>query len=150
MGNSSYGEVRKCEHIKSGVMRAVKILRKDLLDEYEIHRFTHEIEMLKRLDHPNIIKLYEFYEDPARYYLVTELCLGGELYDELCIREAFEEQDAAIIIQQILSAVHYCHMQHVVHRDLKPESILIDSKKGTNINIKLVDFGASSLYSSNK
>ena len=86
-------------HIKSGQLRAVKILRKERLDEFEIYRFTHEIEMLKRLDHPNIIKLYELYEDSERYYLLSELCTGGELYDELTTREQFEEQDAAIVTQ---------------------------------------------------
>ena len=91
MGNGTYGEVRKCKHNRSGIIRAVKILRKERLDDFEIHRFTHEIEMLKRLDHPNIIKLYEFYEDDKRYYLVTELCTGGELFDELTKREQFEE-----------------------------------------------------------
>ena len=83
MGTGLYGEVRRCKNSKSNVIRAVKILRKDKLDEFEIQRFTHEIEMLKRLDHPNILKLYEFYEDPKRYYLVTGLCTGGELFDEI-------------------------------------------------------------------
>ena len=68
------------------------------MDEYEKKRFAHEIEMLKRLDHPNILKLYEFYEDEKRFYLVTELCTGGELFDEITIKETFEEKEAAAII----------------------------------------------------
>mgnify|MGYP000011510865 CR=1 FL=1 len=109
MGSGTYGEVRKCKNAKSNVVRAVKILRKEKLDEFEVQRFTHEIEILKRLDHPNVIKLYEMYEDEKRYYLVTELCTGGELFDEVTIRGQFEEEHAAIIIQQVISAVAYCH-----------------------------------------
>ena len=79
-------------------MRAVKFIKKNALDDFEIKRFTHEIEMLKMLDHPNVIKLYEFYEDDQRYYLVTELCTGGEILDELTERESFKEPEAAEII----------------------------------------------------
>lgn len=100
--------------------------------------------MLKRLDHPNILKLYEFYEDPKRYYLVTGLCTGGELFDEITNRGQFDEKDAAIIIQQVISAIAYCHRQCVVHRDLKPENILIDQKK--SLNIMLSDFGGAAVY----
>ena len=65
--------------------------------------------MMKRLDHPNILKLYELYEDDKRYYLVTELCTGGELYDELNKRQKFCEEEAAVILHSILSAIAYCH-----------------------------------------
>ncbi len=98
IGNGTFGEVRKCKHIRLNVVRAVKILRKERLDNFEINWLQHEIEMLKRLDHPNIIKLYEFYEDDERIYLVTELCTGGELFDELTKREQMDEQTTAIII----------------------------------------------------
>ena len=81
MGSGTYGEVRKCNNNKTNMIRAVKILRKERLDDFEINRITHEIEVLKRIDHPNILKLYEFYEDDKRYYLVSELCTGGELFD---------------------------------------------------------------------
>lgn len=102
MGCGIFGEVRKCKHQNSKVVRAVKILRKEKLGPpqgFEITRFIHEIEILKRLDHPYIIKLYEFYEDEKRYYLVMELCTGGELYDEMTNRDHFSEQDSANIIQ---------------------------------------------------
>ena len=125
----------------------MKILRKEKLgspDGFEIQRFIHEIEMLKRLDHPNIIKLYEFYEDDKRYYLVMELCTGGELFDEIAQRGHFDEPEAAAIIQQILAAVAYCHRQNIVHRDLKPENILIDQRRSNTI--KVTDFGASATY----
>ena len=99
MGTSTYGEVRKCKLQRSNIIRAVKILKKDKMDDMENERLHNEIEMLKVLDHPSILKIHEFYEDDKRYYFVTELCSGGELYDELNIRRKFEEPDAAIIIQ---------------------------------------------------
>jgi len=123
-------------------VRAVKILKKDSLDKEEIDRFMHEIDILRKLDHPNILRLYEFYQDQKRYYLVTELCSGGELFDEITNRAHFEEADAAKIIQQVLMAVRYCHERNIVHRDLKPENILLDSKKNSN-RVKVIDFGTS-------
>ena len=85
MGSGTYGEVRKCKNIRSQAVRAVKILKKQNLNDFELQRFTHEIELLKRLDHPNIIKINEFYQDEDRYYLVTEICTGGELYDQITL-----------------------------------------------------------------
>ena len=86
----------------------------------------HEIELLKRLDHPNIMKLFEVFEDDHRFYIVTELCTGGELFDEVTVKRQLEEKDASQIIAQIISAVSYCHKQNVVHRDLKLENIMLD------------------------
>ena len=82
---------------------------------------------MKKLDHPNILKLYEFFQDEKRYFLVTELCSGGELFDRIAEEQYFSEQDAARIIRQILSSVNYCHQRKIVHRDLKPENILLDA-----------------------
>lgn len=133
--------MRKCQHKKTKAIRAVKIIKKDALDEKEMERFIHEIEILKKLDHPNILKLFEFYEDNKRFYLVTELCTGGELFDEITNRSQFSEQDGAKIIQQVLQAIQYCHSNNVVHRDLKPENLLLDSKNDNTI--KVIDFGTS-------
>ena len=81
MGSGTVGEVRRCKHMRTKVERAVKILKKDQMDEFESQIFKHEMELLKMLDHPNIQKLHEVYEDDKRYYLVIELCTGGELFD---------------------------------------------------------------------
>mgnify|MGYP002631832457 CR=1 FL=1 len=97
MGCGIFGEVRKCKHSKSNVIRAVKILRKEKMSKFEIERFTHEIEVMKRLDHPNITKLCEYYEDDKRYYLVMELCTGGELFDELTLQDHMDEETASVI-----------------------------------------------------
>ena len=101
MGSGINGEVRKCKQAKTNAVRAVKILKKDKIgdaDGYAVQRFIHEIEMLKFLDHPNIIKLYEFYEDDKRFFLVMELCTGGELYDALSARDHYNEMEVAEIM----------------------------------------------------
>ena len=107
----------------------------------EEQSFKYEISILKKLDHPNILKLYEVFEDDKRYYLVTELCKGGELFDEIINKVQFSEKEAATIVQQILQAVAYCHSLGIVHRDLKPENVLID--KELNNTLKIIDFGTS-------
>ena len=99
MGSGTYGEVRKCKHIKSGAIRAVKIVKQERLEPFEKELLIHEIELLKRLDHPNILKLFEVFQDEKRIYIITELCTGGELFDEVTIKRQLDEQPAAIIIQ---------------------------------------------------
>jgi len=126
---------------------AVKIIRKSSLNEKDRSRFFEEIDVMRSLDHPNILRLYEVYQDDKRYYLVMELCTGGELFDEITKRSQFSEADAAAIIKQVLSAVAYCHRKKVCHRDLKPENILLDSKStDANNSIKVIDFGASTRF----
>jgi calcium-dependent protein kinase len=97
-----------------------------LLEPKEMEMLKNEIEILKDLDHPNIVKMYEFLEDEKRYYIVTEICKGGELFDEILNRSKFDETDAACVMKQLLSAINYCHQKHIVHRDLKPENILLE------------------------
>jgi calcium-dependent protein kinase len=141
LGQGAFGEVRKCLNRDTKVTRAVKLIKKESMSSEEEQSFKHEINILKKLDHPNILKLYEVFEDEKRYYLVTELCKGGELFDEIVTKVQFSEKEAATIIQQILQAVAYCHNLGIVHRDLKPENVLID--KELNNSLKVIDFGTS-------
>ena len=144
LGNGAFGEVKQCQHRDTQVIRAVKILKKDQMTREEQTSFQKETSVLKQLDHPNIIKLYEMFEDDRKYYVVQELCKGGELYDEVIKIGSFSEQKAAHIIKQILQAVAYCHEKGIVHRDIKPENILID-KEADNI-LKIIDFGTATEY----
>jgi calcium-dependent protein kinase len=91
-------------------------------------RLKYEVDILKNLNHPNIVRLYEVFEDKNVIHLVTELCDGRELFDEIQSRKRFTELEAAIVTRQILQAIAYCHDQNVAHRDLKPENILIDAR----------------------
>lgn len=105
----------------------------------------NEINNLKDLDHPNIIKINEFFEDEKRYYIVTEICKGGELFDEIVEKGYFAEKDAAKLMKQILSCINYCHLNNIVHRDLKPENILLEKDKDFD-KIKIIDFGTSLMF----
>ena len=97
----SFGEVRKCISKLTGTIRAVKILNKTNLQERDQKRFIYEIELLRELDHPNIIKIFEFFQDKDKIYIVTEICTGGELYEEINRRKGkgFTEEEAGRILQ---------------------------------------------------
>jgi calcium-dependent protein kinase len=88
--------------------------------------FKNEVSILRQLDHPNIIKIYEFYSDKLHYHIVTELCEGGELFDYIMEEGFITEQIAAEIMKQILGAIVFCHANNIVHRDLKPENLLLE------------------------
>ena len=144
LGQGGFGIVQKCYHKDTKALRAVKIMRKDKINKSEQVRLRYEIDILKNLDHPNILRLYEVFEDKRNIYLVTEYCNGGELFDEIVKRHRFEEKDAAPIMKQLLSAINYCHNRKVCHRDLKPENILLDAHDKNKI--KLIDFGTSQIF----
>ena len=89
--------------------------------------------------------MYEYFKDDKRHYLVTEICKGGELFDELSGRKKFSERDAALIMHTILMVVNYCHQKNIVHRDLKPENILLEASKDYD-QLKIIDFGSATRY----
>ena len=149
LGSGAFGEVRVCVHRESGAQRAVKVLRKSHMDEDEKKMLFNEINNLKDLDHPNILKMYEFFEDEKRYYIVTDICKGGELFDEIVARGKFSEKDASLLMKQVLSCINYCHTNHIVHRDLKPENILLEQNKEFD-QIKIIDFGTSLVFDEQK
>ena len=97
---------------------------------------------MKTLDHPNIIKLFEIYEDTDSIYLVQEFCAGGELFDYIWENETLTEKVAAEIFEQMTQAIVYWHKNRIVHRDLKPENFMLKSKDGP-MCVKLIDFGLS-------
>ena len=145
LGQGAFGEVRLCLHKASQQQRAVKVLRKNLLDPKEMEMLKNEIAILKDMDHPNIVNMYEYLEDEKRFYIVTEICKGGELFDEIINRAKFDEHDAAVVMKQLLSSVNYCHSNNIVHRDLKPENILLEQDRDLE-KIKIVDFGTSLMF----
>ena len=132
LGKGGYGTVYKGINKKTGEARAIKKLPKNGFDKDDYDRFLREIELLKKTDHPNIIKLYELYESKHSIYLVMEKCDGGELFDDLITRvengPMYTEKEVAIILKQVMSAVEYCHNNKICHRDLKPENILFSKK----------------------
>jgi len=142
LGAGSFAEVRRCEHKVTGQIRAVKIYRKEKVSTAELQVLMHESNILKHFDHPNIVRIYEMFEDDKRYYIVMEHCKGGELFYSISNGGNFTEVQAAHILHQLLSVVAYIHDLRIVHRDLKPENILLEDK-GTSYDVKVVDFGAA-------
>lgn len=149
LGAGAFGEVVKAKYKPSGEFRAVKKILKSAQSKEEQEKLANEVDILRGLDHPNIIKIYEFYQDEKFFYIVTELCTGGELFDSIVASKSFTEKKAARIIQQVLSAISYCHTNKIVHRDLKPENLLLD-KPGDDATIKVIDFGLSRVFDPNK
>lgn len=146
LGSGAYGEVLLCKDKQMGAERAIKIIKKSSVSmTTNSGSLLEEVAVLKQLDHPNIMKLYEFFEDKRNYYLVMELYRGGELFDEIIHRQKLSEVDAAAIMQQVLSGCTYLHKHNIVHRDLKPENLLLESKSKDAL-IKIVDFGLSAHF----
>jgi calcium-dependent protein kinase len=150
LGEGSYGKVFLVRHKETGIKRAMKEIKKNInpkpnqSDDQEV---LNEIEILKKLDHPNILKIYEFFAMSDRYYLITEYCTEGELFNKITQFAPFEENKAAYIMHQIISAVYYCHNNNIIHRDLKPENILISSQgKERTYEIKIIDFGTAKIF----
>ena len=144
LGHGSYGHVYRCQNISTGDVYACKKFDKKLIKNKT--RLKTEINLLRATDHPNIIKLYETFEDKQYIYLIMEECNGGELFERLALNaknhKLYTEKDAAKLMKQILEAVNYLHHHGICHRDLKPENILISSM-GDNFQLKLIDFGLS-------
>ena len=140
LGVGSYGRVVAAVHRGSRERRAIKIINKLAIKSEEVRqKIMTEVEIQRKLDHPNIVKVYEFYEDDFNLYLVMELCTGGELLDSIARIGCLSESQTAIYMKQILSAVYYLHSLRIVHRDLKLENMLIE--KINTSHIKIADFG---------
>ncbi|EGR29825.1 hypothetical protein IMG5_148090 [Ichthyophthirius multifiliis] len=99
-----------------------------------------EVEILTEIDHPNVVKLFEIYEDDNSFYMVMELMTGGELFQRIVEAEHFSEKQAAETVKAVVDALHYCHELNIAHRDLKPENLLYASKDPGSV-IKISDFG---------
>ena len=146
IGTGTFGEVRLCYHREINIKRAVKIIRKDLLPNQSLRdNLDKEVSILRSLDHPNIIRMYEFFEEVKRLYIVLEYCKGGELFNEIVKRKYLSETHAAHIMHQIFSAVDYLHSKNIMHRDLKPENIMLEERNEV-MNIKIIDFGCATIY----
>ena len=150
LGKGGYGRVLAVRHKKTGVIRACKFISKTKIKERDLNRTRLELKILKKADHPNIVKIYEIYETENSLYIIMEKCNGGELFDKIIDnigkKKMFSEKEAAKILIQIMSAINYCHKNGICHRDLKPENILLLNKEDNrNYQIKLIDFGLSHL-----
>ena len=142
IGEGSFGKIYKVKNKQSGDIRAMKQITKTKIPNLE--KFKNEIKILSILDHPNIVRLFEVFEDDKFFYLLTELCTGGELLAKIKQKQITKEKEIAVIFNQLISAVYYCHQRGIVHRDLKPENILFATEEKDS-PIKVIDFGLSVL-----
>ncbi|CDO62527.1 calcium-dependent protein kinase 3 [Plasmodium reichenowi] len=146
LGKGTYGCVYKATDKLLKITRAVKVVSKKKLKN--IPRFRQEIDIMKNLDHPNVVKLLETFEDSNQIYLVMELCTGGELFDKIVKKGCFVETFASFIMKQIFSVLNYLHIRNICHRDIKPENFLFYDMTPESL-IKIIDFGLASYFTHN-
>ncbi|MCJ1378225.1 hypothetical protein MMC17_001322 [Xylographa soralifera] len=141
LGAGTYGIVREAD--QNGEKYAIKIILKKNVKGNE-RMVYDELEMLQRMKHPNIVRFHDWFESRDKYYIVTQLATGGELFDRICEYGKFTEKDASHTIRQVLDAVDYLHYNNVVHRDLKPENLLYLTRD-PHSQLVLADFGIAKM-----
>ncbi|XP_060919068.1 MAP/microtubule affinity-regulating kinase 3a isoform X8 [Labrus mixtus] len=142
IGKGNFAKVKLARHILTGREVAIKIIDKTQLNPNSLQKLFREVRIMKILNHPNIVKLFEVIETERTLYLVMEYASGGEVFDYLVAHGRMKEKEARAKFRQIVSAVQYCHQKHIVHRDLKAENLLLDA----DMNIKIADFGFSNEF----
>lgn len=147
LGHGAYGEVLTMAHHRTAARRAVKAVKKELLDRHGKKHCTRgfiyrELEVLRTLDHPHVVRLYESFDDDEHLYLVLELCRGGNLHERLMTHGGkMCEQEVAVLMKQMISAVQHLHLRGIVHRDVKPENWVFVNEDQDDTHVKLCDFG---------
>ncbi|XP_038264954.1 serine/threonine-protein kinase MARK2 isoform X5 [Dermochelys coriacea] len=142
IGKGNFAKVKLARHVLTGKEVAVKIIDKTQLNSSSLQKLFREVRIMKVLNHPNIVKLFEVIETEKTLYLVMEYASGGEVFDYLVAHGRMKEKEARAKFRQIVSSVQYCHQKFIVHRDLKAENLLLDA----DMNIKIADFGFSNEF----
>ena len=164
MGVGSTSICHRCVELASNASRACKIVDKLEIDHLGgggdtgsggggasfrkntmMAQFLTEIDTLRSLRHPNIIELYDVYISPDKIYIIMELMEGGELFDYVVQKGTLTEEEASRIVRKVTSALVYMHSKNVIHRDMKPENLLLAHKPRSShdIEVKIIDFGLS-------
>lgn len=144
LGRGAFSIVYLATQRASGVQYAVKVInKKDLGKDYE-KNLKMEVDILKKVNHPNIIALKELFDTPDKLYLIMELVTGGELFDKIVEKGSYTEAEAGHLVRKIVSAVDYLHNLGIVHRDLKPENLLL-KRPDNDLEIAIADFGLSKI-----
>ncbi|XP_049291784.1 MAP/microtubule affinity-regulating kinase 3-like isoform X16 [Anopheles funestus] len=142
IGKGNFAKVKLAKHVPTNKEVAIKIIDKTQLNPSSLQKLYREVRIMKMLDHPNIVKLFQVIETEKTLYLVMEYASGGEVFDYLVAHGKMKEKEARAKFRQIVSAVQYCHQKRIIHRDLKAENLLLDSE----MNIKIADFGFSNEF----
>jgi len=144
LGRGAFSIVYLTTHKATGQHYAVKVInKKDLGKDYE-KNLKMEVDILKKVNHPNIIALKELFDTPDKLYLIMELVTGGELFDKIVEKGSYTESEAGQLVRKIVSAVDYLHNLGIVHRDLKPENLLL-KRADNDLEIAIADFGLSKI-----
>uniref|UniRef100_A0A673H112 non-specific serine/threonine protein kinase n=1 Tax=Sinocyclocheilus rhinocerous TaxID=307959 RepID=A0A673H112_9TELE len=140
LGKGKFGSVYLARERQTKFILALKVLFKKQLEKAGVeHQLRREVEIQSHLRHPNILRLYGYFHDTARVYLILEFAPKGELYGELQRCGTFDDQRSATYVMELADALSYCHSKNVIHRDIKPENLLL----GSNGELKIADFGWS-------
>ena len=152
LGRGSFGIVYLVKQRYLSRYFAMKVIKKSPTKaKEEEENLMNEVDILRKLDHPNIVKITDFYSLKTEYNIITEYCQEGELFDEIKAQSPFNEALAAWYLKQILSAVCYCHNMNIIHRDLKPANILIVKRQKNGFHpIKIIDFGTAKVFQKEK
>ncbi|PWA78552.1 ataurora3 [Artemisia annua] len=146
LGKGKFGRVYVARETKTKYIVALKVIFKEQIEKYKLlHQLKREMTIQTSLHHPHVLRLYGWFHDAERIFLILEYAHGGELYGELQRSGHFSEQKAATYIASLTHALAYCHEKHVIHRDIKPENLLLDHEG----RLKIADFGWS-VQSTNK
>lgn len=140
LGEGQFSVVRRAKHKATGRSFAVKCIRKVSLTEEDLAALVDEVQVMRKLDHPNLVKLVDFFSESEYFYLVMELMTGGELFNRIVAKTCYTEREARDLVKTLAAAIAYCHEQGVVHRDLKPENILLADDTDDAV-VKIADFG---------
>jgi len=149
LGMGAYGRVYKVKNIHTSQIRSLKVISKKHAHKAQYKDISKELKILQTLDHPNIIKVFESYEDDHNFFIVSEICQGGDLLAKLNKIGRATEFEAKYIMKQLISSVNYIHERNIIHGDIKMENIMIDYESMCPKNnqykyeIKLIDFGSS-------
>lgn len=140
LGEGAFSVVKAAVDKQTGKRVAVKTINRTNLPVEDEIALKQEVEILTSLNHPNIVKCFDFFEEEKYYYVVMEILEGGELFDRIVKKTFYNEKEARDLVQILLGAIKFCHDHDIVHRDLKPENLLLTSASD-DANIKLADFG---------
>lgn len=142
LGRGAFGKVNLALHKLTNELVAVKSMNKTMLEnERSKRKVMQEITILKRIRHPHIVNLFETFETKKHILFVMELCAGGDLLNYVRKRRRLKEPLAKFVFLQIVSGLHYCHLNRILHRDIKLDNILLDAFG----HVKICDFGVSKI-----
>ncbi|GAB2233712.1 hypothetical protein Droror1_Dr00002941 [Drosera rotundifolia] len=142
IGEGTFAKVKFARNSETGEPVAIKIMDKQKVLKHKMaEQIKREVATMKRIKHPNVVRLYEVMGSKTKIFIVLEYVTGGELFDKIALNGRMQEDEARKYFQQLINAVDYCHSRGVYHRDLKPENLLLDATG----NLKVSDFGLSAL-----